>query len=380
MNDQQRVLHIVGEGFICGGIESFIINIYRHLDRTKVQLDFVAPMRFDCPVYEEEIASFGGRMFSWNIPKKTPQKYLLMYLRAYRFFKAYPYDIVHIHSGGFASFIIISMAAERAKIPVRIVHAHTTGFEAAAHFPKSILYQYFRNRIDHYATHYFACSEAAANWVFSSNTCHLNRIELIKNGIQAEDFSFNPDVRNLYRNHLGLSGKFVVGHIGRFSAEKNHEYLISVFYELYKKKQQSVLLLVGKGELEETIRMRVDELNLSSAVLFMGIRNDIPKLMQAMDTLLLPSTHEGLGIVLVEAQAAGLMCFASSGAVPNEAKLTNLLEFLPLSDPTQWLNSLLQLEDDYSRSDMSEWIQDAGYDIRSSTKKLEDLYLRLSNC
>ncbi len=377
MKEPQRVLHIVGEGFICGGIESFIMNIYRHLDHSKVQLDFAVPMRFDCPHYVTEINSLGGQMFSWNIPKKALLKYLFMYVRACRFFKAHPYDIIHIHSGGFAPFILISKAAERAKIPVRIVHAHATGYEAAAHFPKSILYQYFRNRIDHYATHYLACSEAAANWVFSNETCHSHRVKLIENGIHAEDFTFDPDIRSLYRENLGLSGKFVIGHIGRFSAEKNHEYLINVFYELYQRKQQSILLLVGAGELEESVRMRVNELNLSCAVLFMGVRNDIPKLMQAMDALLLPSTHEGLGIVLVEAQAAGLRCFASSGAVPNEAKLTDLLEFLPLSNPAEWLNSLMQLEDGYRRSDMSESIQNAGYDIRCSAKKLEDLYLRL---
>ena len=197
---------------------------------------------------------------------------------------------------------------------------------------------------------------------------------IVNNGIDTEKFVFDKQVRDKIRTGLKIENKFVVGHIGRFSYQKNHEFLIDIFNEVYKKNSNAVLLLLGCGELEKQIREKVHILGLDKAVIFNGTVSNANEFYQAMDCFVLPSHFEGLGIVAVESQASGLKTLCSD-VVPKEAQITNLLEFMSLSDTAEaWAEKVLSYDNRYGRRDMSDEIKKSGFDIKYSAKQLEGLY------
>ena len=358
-----RILQVV-PNMQAGGLENFIMNVYRQIDRDKVQFDFLVHYQRKC-FFDDEIEQLGGRIYRLSVREDNN---VLKYIRDLnRFFREHPeYRIVHGHMASLARFYL--GAARKRGVPVRIVHSHNTSTEKNLKgFCKRQLLRFAKGE----ANVRFACSRGAGTFLFGSTA-----YTVVPNAIDTERFRFNAEVREQTRRQLGVENKFVVGHIGRFNTQKNHMFLLDIFREVLKRNPASVLLLIGKGETEGAVREKTASLGLRDAVRFLGVRADVERLYQAMDVFALPSLFEGLGIVAVEAQAAGLSTFVSD-KIPNEAKVTDLLHFIPLdAAPAQWAEKILSADTAAGRQGTPRSLEGTPYDIRLLAKRLQDFYLK----
>ncbi|MFA0336026.1 MULTISPECIES: glycosyltransferase family 1 protein [unclassified Vibrio] len=359
-----RVLHVLA-GLNSGGTESFIMNVYRNIDRNKIQFDFLLRQDSD-PCTVKEVVAMGGRIYT--LPP-FPKKILGNYLELKRFFKerAAEYQVVHVHCNSLI-YIAPLFEAKKYNIPCRIVHSHNTQ-GANFRFVKYI-HKFNKIRIKKLVTERFACSKLAGDWMFNDS------FKVINNAIDVNKFKFNLQDREQIRKEFGIHGKFVIGHIGRFVEQKNHEFLVNIFHEVAKLDNDAVLLLIGEGPLQSKIRSKVEIEGLSEKIIFADSRKDIPNLLSAMDVMVLPSNFEGLGIVLVEAQASGIKAITSKDVVPLEAKTTDLLEYLPLGAPVQlWADKILSNKEPYIRDDKFVEIKANGYEISDLVERLQSFYL-----
>lgn len=352
MEQPIRVLHCVA-GLGRGGYETFIMNVYRHIDRSKVQFDFL--YSFD-GIFVEEIKSLGGRVY--QIPFIT-QKGPFVYHKAVRdFFKTHDgYKIVHSHMDKFSGLIM--ECAKEAGIPVRIAHSHNTRNEGGLAF--QLVKDYYGQKILPNCTDKMGCSAEAYRWLFGPGEKTL----VVQNGIDTQKFT-NLDNRN--------KKWFTVVNIARFTQQKNHDFLIDIFAELYHLDDTARLVLAGTGDLLEKTRRKVASLGLSSVVTFLGDCKDVARLLTTVDVLCMPSLFEGLPVSLVETQSAGVPCVVSN-TIPAEADITGTITFLSLEDsPREWAEELLKHKHE-EKPDNRQKIIDAGYDIRHTAKVLQDFYL-----
>ncbi|QUG40594.1 glycosyltransferase family 1 protein [Psychrobacillus sp. INOP01] len=363
-----RVLQIVG-AMDRGGIETFLMNIYRNIDRNKVQFDFLVHTDKKC-AFDEEIKSLGGNIFS-VVPRR--QGYFKNKKSLDEFFKTNnEYKVVHQHLSSL-TYVEPLRAAESNNILCRIVHSHNTR-QGGSKIHKYI-HRINQFSIKSYATDYFACSDLAAKWTYPKKLYNDHKFKVINNGINSEKFIFHQAIREQKRKELGIVNKFVIGHVGRFHPQKNHDFVIDVFKKIHDKNKDSVLMLVGDGEHRLRIERKVKDLGLSRSVIFTGVRTDVPELFQAMDMFLFPSLYEGLGIVLIEAQASGLKCFTSDRVVPKEVKMSNiLLNFISLEQsPQKWADEILKCKG-YARKDTTDIIKKAEFDIHPIAEELQKWY------
>ena len=349
-----------------GGAETMVMNYYRHIDRTKVQFDFLVH-REQRGAYDDEIERMGGRIY--RMCPVYPQNFS-RYKRDLRtFFRAHPeYKIIHSHMSELGYFAF--REAERQGVPVRICHAHNAphGFDA-----KMIIRTYFKKRMMPYLTHLFMCGEESGKWLYGEK--NKSRFIMLNNAIDAAVYSFDASKREEMRRQLDLTDELVVGHVGRFNPQKNHPFLLDIFTSLLKKEPDAVLLLVGGGEGMPKIQAKAQELGIAERVRFLGVRSDVADLMQAMDVFVFPSLYEGLPVTMVEAQASGLPCIISD-KVPPECILTEgLVNIVPLSaSPEAWAEKILTMRV-VPRTDRHEEIAAHGFDITTEAVKLQEFYL-----
>lgn len=362
-----RVLQ-VGMSPYYGGTESFIMNQYRVLDRKRVQFDFlnVYQEKIAC---QDEIESLGGCIFYLNMERHHGLK--AYYQRIKYFFDAYAnrFDVVHCNYQSLINIDILKYA-KKYGIKVRIAHAHNSGYGTEPSLMQKVLI--YRNRVllQKYANCYLSCSSLAAHWMFG------RKAKVINNAIDAEKFSFSVEKRKKNRDTMGLDNDFVIIFVGRLDPQKNPIFLLDIFREIKKKRLNSKLLVIGDGVLREEMREKISQLGLEKSVVMLGDRSDVDELLQVADVFLLPSKFEGLGIVLIEAQAAGLKTFTSENVVPKEVKITDLLEFISLDKTAEeWAN--LIVESEYKRFYTTEYIKKAGYDNTENSKKLGEMYINL---
>ena len=358
-----RVAQIIGK-FSAGSVEAVLFNYYRFIDKSKIQFDFfydadstVAP--------PQSLLDMGARFYC--IP---PYQHLPAYLKAlYQHFWNNRYLIVHSNMNTLALFSLF--AAWYAGVPVRIVHNHSTAGKGET--KKNILKYILRPFAGLFATDRCACSRYAGAWMFGKKAVVSGKVMILNNAIDCAKFRYDAVIRQKMRQQLGVQGRFVVGHVGRFCYQKNHAFLIDLFAQVHRQEPAAVLLLVGSGELMDEVRAKVHAKNLDDAVLFLGVRQDVSQLYQAMDCFVLPSRYEGLGMVGIEAQAAGLPCVFSD-EVPREAALTGNVRYLSLSAPvTAWAAAVLEARN-FARKDMLESVRAAGFDIKQEAEKLEQFY------
>lgn len=326
MTNPIRVAQIVGK-MNGGGVEAVVMNYYRHIDRSKVQFDFLVDSDSTL-IPREEIESLGGRVF--EVP---PYQHVVEYQRELqRLFKQEGWKIVHSNINALSVFPL--RAAKKAGVPVRIAHSHSTS--GKGEYAKNALKAVLKTQSNRYPTHRFACSKFAGKWLFGK-AAHF---EVVYNAIDLDRFCFNAEARAQARADLGLVGnQFAIGHVGRFTAQKNHAFLIDVFAEVAKRRDDAVLLLVGTGEAGASVKALVDERGLTDRVKFLGQRSDVNRLYQAFDAFVLPSLYEGLGLVGVEAQVAGLPCLFSD-AITREVDVTGESCFLPIDHSKAWIEAL----------------------------------------
>ena len=356
-----------------GGAEAMTMNYMRNMDRTKVQYDFLVHRDYK-GAYEDEIEQLGGKIY--RICPIYPQNFHRYKKEIRKFFQEHPeYQIIHCNMSELGYFAY--KEAYKAGIPVRICHSHNTpkGFDS-----KSIFRFYFKHRCRRYVTHMFACSIDAGIWLFGKK--NKDKIQIIPNSIDTKLYTYNELIRNEMRESLNIKDEFVVGHVGRFFEQKNHMFLIDIFYELQKQYDNSKLVLVGGGELDDSLKNKVKNkiknLRIEDKVIFTGVVENTNNYMQAFDVFLFPSLFEGFGIVLLEAQASGLYCFTSKDVVPKNVNICQLVNYISLSENAKyWSGQLMNCIDGYPRDDMQHKIINAGYDIEDSSLKMTNQYLEM---
>lgn len=365
INGPIRVLHVLGR-LDRGGAETMVMNLYRNIDRSKIQFDFMVHTSEDCD-YDEEIIALGGKIYS--ISAYSGKNHFEYKKEWHNFFQEHTeYKIVHGHVRSTAA-IYLKIAKKHGM--VTIAHSHNTssgkGISATA---KNIM-QY---PIRHTADYLLACSEYAGEWLFGKRVKDKNNFFILKNAINAEEFIYDEATRNEIRKELGIENKFILGNVARFHEQKNHTFLIDVFKNVHDKNNESVLLLVGQGDLKQEIKDKVSDLGLTDSVIFTGVRSDVPDLLQVMDVFVFPSLYEGLGIVAVEAQAAGLKCVVAD-SVPKEAFVTDLISSVSLKDSSDiWADRILK-ETTYDRRNTYQEIYDSGYEVKDTSKWIESFYI-----
>lgn len=359
-----------------GGAESMIMNYYRQIDRNKIQFDFLVH-RKERGVFEDEIESLGGKIYRMpEINPVYPQKY---YKQLNTFFQSHHYNVIHSHINTFSSFPL--KIAEKNNIACRIAHAHTTTLpltfnliakkpnEAAKIFFKS----YQKNKVQKYASHFIACGRQAGDWLFNKA-----EYSILPNAISASRYIYDETKASVIRKKYNLNNKLVIGHVGNFSYPKNYPFILNVFKKIKENRANSKLMLIGNGKMRSEVERLTISLNLFNDVIFLGIRNDVPDLLQMIDIFLFPSFYEGLPVTLIEAQASGLKIFASD-AITREVALTDNVTFISLEkSPEYWAEQILKALP-YERKDNSRIIKAKGYDIVESAKLLETFYLDQTN-
>lgn len=311
------------------GLETVLMNYYRNIDRTKVQFDFLTHRQEESD-YDQEILAMGGRIY--RAPRLYPQNYPAYFAFMKQFFREHPeYRIVHSHIDAMSYLPLL--AAKQAGIPVRIAHSHSTSIDMDLKYPMK---QFFRFRLGAAATHLFSCGEKAGQFLFRGRPFHF-----VPNAVEADKFRYSESIRQTKRQELGLGDELVIGHAGRMTEVKNHEFLLKIFARLLERSPGAVLLLAGTGELEEKIRDLTQVLGIENSVRFLGSRGDMAELYQAMDVFVMPSLFEGVPVVGIEAQLAGLPCIFSD-RVPDEVCFTEECRFLSLeSSEDVWVDEIL---------------------------------------
>lgn len=354
-----------------GGVEKYVFNHYRYMDQNQFQFDFITRNQHLCELREIQELKMAVRAFTAT---QSDNKELL--IKQITDILDCGYDILHMNTSMWAGFLIEELAMERG-IPV-IVHAHSSGIDHPIPEKRREWlerHQYYKKRFGkEHANCFCACSYEAAEWLFGSQI-PKEEIHILKNAIEVEKYSFDQDKRNSIRRQLGLDSNFVIGHVGRFAYQKNHEFLITLFKRIFHRNNQARLLLIGQGELEEKIRKQIKELGLEEAVMFLGWREDVNDLMQAMDLFVLPSRFEGLPVVAVEAQAAGLPCVLSD-TITKEVLITENIKMLSCNLDI-WEMEIVRIMHGLERKKMDREITKAGYNIQYAVKELESIYRAL---
>ncbi len=362
------VAQIMGK-WLGGGVESIVMNYYRNIDREKIQFDFICDEDSTNIPYEE-IKKLGGRVIL--VP---PYQCLFKYIKKLKkVFKENKYKIVHSHISTLSVFPLY--VAKKLEIPVRISHSHST--TSRSEWKKNIMKQILRLFSKVYATHYFCCSELAGRWQFGNKVYDEDKVYLLNNAIDVDKFKYNEEIRKIKRKELKINDDtLVIGHIGRFVTVKNHEFLIDIFSEIHKQCNNSILVLVGQGPLEEKIKNKIRTLNLNESVIFLGQRNDVNELYQVFDVFVLPSLYEGLPVVGVEAQASGLLCILSDN-MTKETKILDSTTFLDLNlSADVWSKEIIKLSRDYKRTDTTKEITEKELNIKEEAKELENKYISM---
>ncbi|UVI31523.1 glycosyltransferase family 1 protein [Paenibacillus spongiae] len=344
-----------------GGLETMLMNYYRKIDRSQVQFDFMVH-RNERGHYDDEIERLGGKIY--RMPAIRPGQYRNYFGKLDAFFIDHPdYQVVHSHINENSGFVL--RAAKKAGIPCRIAHSHLSDNRLDMKLPFRI---YARMNMSGHPNHYFACSKNAGKWLFG----HSQNVTILNNAVNVEDFQYNESIREEIQAELGVEGRFVMGHIGRFYKQKNHTFLLDIFKAVHMKNPKSVLVLVGEGQLRATMEKKAAKLGLTDHVKFLGVRKDIARLLQGFDIFLLPSLFEGLPVVLVEAQAAGLMSVVSD-TITREADVTGRVEFVGLKQsPEEWAERILASTNHHIDTSMQ--LAASGYDTATATQWLVNYY------
>jgi len=353
-----------------GGLTGYICQNYRWIDKTKVQFDFLT---YDETIdFKSEFEKYGARFFI--IPRPT---HLFSFIKAFNnIIKNNRYEFIHFNLS-YANIIPV-LVAYACGVKIIVIHSHSTAIDSAkvsTRFFKNIVHKIGRKILKYVCTDFLACSQKAGQWMYTSEVLGSGRFHIAKNAIDIEKYRLNPAKRAALRDELGIGNDtFVIGHVGRFTFQKNHEFLIEIFKEIYKRNKNSKLILIGKGKNEVKIKQMVQTCGFGDKVLFLGYREDIPELMSVMDCFVLPSRFEGLGIVGVEAQAAGLPTFFST-EIPKELKLTPLAYSLSLHDDSKlWADKILQVNGK-NRENFELKLIAEGYDIRTEIGEMLKFYL-----
>lgn len=368
----KRVLQIMG-GLKRGGLETFAMNIYRSIDRSEIQFDFLLTQVVGGD-YEEEAKSMGANIY--HLPARNKG------YKAYRkalddFFREHhDYIAIHEHISSLTS-IEPAYYAKKYGIPVRIFHSRSSSIQKSLrlHWVHTILHYLNKPKVHSYATHYLGCSDKALDWMYKYTGVRSGAL-MVNNGIDCEQYAFKKNVRAEVRKEFCIDADdFVIGHVGRFIPLKNQGFLVDIVDELHKTMPSAKLLLVGEGDTMDEIKAKVSDKGLEKSVIFTGVRSDVARLMQAMDIFVMPSWFEGLPVSLVEAQAAGLPVVASE-SISHDSDITENILFKSINESVEeWVESIVKWKEKCGRPNNIEKIKKAGFDSKTTVKQLVKIYI-----
>lgn len=372
MEDTIRILHVLGSTNL-GGAESRIMDLYRAIDRTRVQFDFVVHSEKE-GYFDKEILDMGGRIF--RVPPFRVYN-IMSYKKAFRrLFQSHSeFRMVQGHMTSTASIYL--PIAKKAGVKTTIAHARSAGVEKNL---KGWITRILRKNLCKKADVLFACSKLAADAVFGEKAWNNGRVFFIPNAVEAGKFCYNPEVREKMREQLGIKDEFVLGHVGSFRYAKNHEYLLQVFVDLLKifeknhVESEPVLLLLGSGERMELMREEAKRMGIDKQVRFLGNQGEIWRYYQVFDYIVFPSRYEGMPGTIVEAQAAGIKCLISD-RISEDTVFTDLVKLKSIdADPEEWAESVW-LDHAYSRLNYYEKAKEKGFDVKGQASVMMDFYI-----
>ena len=364
-----RVLHVLGSTNL-GGAESRIMDLYRHIDREKIQFDFLVHSTKE-GFFEPEIRQMGGNIY--YLPSFRVYNYF-KYKKACRIFFAEHNEFAMVQGHMTSTASIYLPQAKRAGIPITIAHARSAGVDAGI---KGFITKLLRKNLYRKCDYMFACSDLAARAVFGDKRFEEGKTVFIPNAVDINEFAPDDSVRAQIRKEYGLENNFVIGHVGRFHYAKNHEFLLEIFAELIKQKENAVLFLLGDGPRRAEMEAKAKELGVANAVVFAGNKNPVAPFYQAFDAFLFPSRFEGMPGTVVEAQAAGLPCLISD-SITSQVKATELVEFMSLEKSASCWADAFWKQIEGSKECIQEGaftLIDTFYDVTYQVKCYEQFYL-----
>lgn len=366
LNNPIRILQI-SYSMDLGGAETLIMNIYRNIERSKLQFDFLLHSDKES-AYDNEIRRLGGRIY--RIPRFLGYNKLSYDKALTAFLIEHPeYQILHDH--------LMDSATETFRVAKKlgrttIAHSHIAQTDFSL---SNAIRSFYRRNICKYTDYRFACSEEAGKWLYRNK----GEFSVVRNGIETSKFRFSEESREKHRKELGIAeGERAIVHIGRFVEQKNHKRLVGIFKEIVALNKETKLILIGEGPLKGEIEKQVEKLNLEDKVIFLGARKDVNELLSAFDVFLLPSLYEGLPLTLVEAEASGLWCVFSDCLTEEVRLIPSLMNPVSLSSQDMvWAETVLEAETIKNREDACTLVEKAGFDIKETAMKLEKFYLSI---
>lgn len=351
-----------------GGVAKLLYDYYCNMDHTKIHFDFLIYDYYENGMYEEPLKSLGCTIYKLPRIKKDKIGYLKGMKKIIR---EGNYDVVHSHMGSRGFFVMYF--GKKYKVPKRIVHSHIA-YEPVSNVKRKIN-KIFSVIAKHYATDLFACGKDAGIYMWGEKSSVTGRIHIMTNAIDTDSFKYSNEVRLKKQEELQITGKFVIGIVGRLSEQKNYPFLFSVYKKVIEIRDDTVLLIIGRGLEEDKIKKLAVDMNLENHIRFLGIRSDVSELLNVFDIFVLPSKYEGLPVVLIEAQANGVQELVSD-RVTTEMDITNLITFLPIENSEElWAHEIsrriISIRD---REKCSELVKQAGYDIKIESKKMQNFY------
>lgn len=365
MEKIKRVLCLVS-AMNTGGAETFLMKIYRNLDRTKYQMDFCVNVT-EKGFYDDEIKRLGGRIFI--IPSKS-ENIKAFKTELSKIVRSYQYDYVLRITSNAMGFLDLKIAKDSGTKRCIARSSNSSDGSGLKMLMAHKLGQFLYSR---YVDVKIAPSDLAAEYTFGKHILEQKKVTILHNAVDLEQYSYKVENRVKIRHELGIGEKtLLIGHVGRFSKQKNHEFLIEIYKEIYKRVPDSRLILVGTGELQEEIKDKVKSLNLSEKVIFMGVRADVPSILSGMDVFVFPSFYEGMPNTVIEAQATGLPCIIAD-TITKEANITGLVKYKSLqASVAEWAKEAIDsMKPD--RQDTKKMFIQNGYDINTVTRKFETL-------
>lgn len=359
-----RVLQVVTH-MNRGGLETMLMNYYRHIDKNKIQFDFLTHRpESETKDYDDEIRALGGRIY--HMPPLNPFNPHYFKMLDQFFEEHSEYKIVHAHLDCMSGYPL--RIAKKHGVPVRIAHAHTTLIDKNI---KKYIKLFSKKRISSVATILFACGKEAGSWMFAGD-----KFQILNNAIDVREYVFDVNKRLKVRNEFGLEDdEFIIGHVGNFTEAKNHEFILNLIEEVSKETTKIKFVLVGDGERRTQYQRIAHELKIDDKVIFTGKRQDVSSLMQGFDLFIFPSIYEGLPVTLVEAQASGLPCLVSQN-VTREISITENIRFLSLEYIEEWKQEIVKLSRErFPRKNMGKMIIEKNFDIKNNAKWLEEFYI-----
>ena len=352
-----------------GGVEAFLVNYYRKIDRTKIQFDFLCNTH-NKVAYENELKSLGGQVIHIAMRSKEPIKYR-QELKQFMEQHASEYQAVWVNVCSLGNIDYLKVA-KKYGIQKRIIHSHNS--QNMDNRIRKILHMINRRKIDQYATDFWACSQLAARFMFPKNVVKKEQYCFIPNGINLEKFQFNISTRREKRKELHLENTFVIGNIGRLCYQKNQRFLLNVFSDVYQNMPESRLLLVGDGDDRKELELYAESLGLLDSVIIYGTSNHVEELLCAMDVFAFPSLFEGLGIAMIEAQASGLPVICSD-QIPKESVVSDDVYRISVHDRDGWVKALLRMDGGRQKCLLENELL-SNYDIRRLSRQMEKIYCR----